>query len=55
MKINFFLFVVHIYKFEKKRKFPFRVPGNVLIGKAYVDKRELTRRCIDGNVLIGKC
>tara|TARA_R110002124_G_scaffold157728_1_gene324767 strand:- start:68 stop:187 length:120 start_codon:yes stop_codon:yes gene_type:complete len=38
MKINFFnLFVVHIYKFEKKSEFTFSVPGNLLIGKAYVD------------------
>lgn len=35
MKINFFNLVVHIYKFEKKRKFPFRVPGNAVIGKCY--------------------
>ena len=34
MKINFFNLVVHIYKFEKKRKLTWKgVPGNAVIGK----------------------
>ncbi len=39
MKINFFnLFVVHIYKFERKSTLTWEaLPGNALIGKAYED------------------